>query len=147
MKLFARTAAMLLLVSLGVPAAVVLGGSASAAVKPAGGLVHIYEIVPSLSSTFATDVFTGAITDHGRDYEGVSGHGTINKIALSKGSFEISIVSLASKPQPPVDPKTCSVASSVTASVPIVKERAGALTPALAARSRSPSPKRSSCPS
>ena len=38
-----------------------------------------------------------------------------------KGSFEISIANLASKPPPPVDPKTCSFANSITASVPIVR--------------------------
>lgn len=100
---------------------VISGGLASAAGKSTGGVVHVFEVVPSLSSTFANDVLTGAITDHGKDYEGVAGHGTINKIALSKGSFEISIASLVSKPPPPVDPKTCSFAHSITASTPIVR--------------------------
>lgn len=97
------------------------GGSAAAAGKPAGGVVHIYEAVPSLSSSFADDVLTGAITDHGKDYEGVAGNGTINKFVLSKGSFEVSIANLVSQPAPRVDAKTCSFTSTVTASIPIVR--------------------------
>jgi hypothetical protein len=51
----------------------------------------------------------------------VAGKGTINKIDLSKGSFEVNIAKFVSHPPPPVDPKTCSFADSFTASAPIVK--------------------------
>jgi hypothetical protein len=98
------------------------GGSAAAARKPAGGVVHIYETVPSLSSSYADDILTGAITDHGKDYEGVAGNGTINKLVLSKGSFEVSIAKLVrSHAAPRVDAKTCSFTQTVIASIPIVK--------------------------
>lgn len=96
------------------------GGSAAAAGKPAGGVVHIYEAVPSLSSSVADDVLTGAITDHGKDYEGVAGNGTRNKIVLAKGSFEVSTARLVSGPPPRVDANTCSFTSTISAPIPIV---------------------------
>ena len=97
------------------------GGAAAAAAKPAGGVIHIYEVVPSLSSSVADDVLTGAITDHGKDYEGVAGNGTRNKIVLTKGSFEISTARLVSAPALRVDADTCTFASTVSAPVPIVR--------------------------
>jgi hypothetical protein len=106
-------------VSLGVVLLAVFGGSASATTTRAGGRVQVYEVAPSLASNAANDVITGAITDHGKDYEGVAGNGTINRIVLSKGSFEISTAGTTPKP-PTVNPRTCSVTSSFTATVPIV---------------------------
>ncbi len=116
----AHTAASLLLVSLGVILLTVFGGSASATTPHAGGKVHVYEVAPSLASRTANDVITGAITDHGKDYEGVAGNGTINRIVLSKGSFEISTARTTPNP-PTINHRTCSVASSFSAAVPIVK--------------------------
>lgn len=92
-------------------------GSAATAGKPSGGLIHFYEVA-TLSSSVAHDVLTGAITDHGTDREE---NGSINKIALSKGSFEISTAKLTSQPPPRVDAKTCAFSSTVTAPVPIVR--------------------------
>lgn len=112
------------LASLAAPIAALLlgsGGPAAAAGKPAGGVVHIYEAVPSLSSSVADDVLTGAITDHGTDHEGVAGSGTRNKIVLAKGSFEVSTAKLVSEPPPRVDSETCSFTSTVSAPIPIVK--------------------------
>lgn len=108
------------LASLGVALLVLSGGLASAAPKRAGGVIHVYEVA-RFSSPIGYDVLTGAVTDHGKDHQGVAGNGTINKIVLSKGSWEVSIANFLSKPQPPVDPKTCSFAGSRTALVPIVK--------------------------
>jgi hypothetical protein len=96
-------------------------GSAAAAGKPTGGVVHFYEVVPSLSSSAANDVLTGAITDHGKDHEGVAGNGEINKLVLSKGSFEVSTAKLVSQPPPRVDTNTCSFTGVITAPVPIVR--------------------------
>jgi hypothetical protein len=106
---------------LGLALIAISGGLASAAPKPAGGVVHVYEVSASIASPVATDVLTGAITDHGKDHSGVAGKGTINKIDLSKGSFEVNIAKFVSHHPPPVDPKTCSFADSFTASAPIVK--------------------------
>jgi hypothetical protein len=115
-----RSAALLVLIPVGALLLVVFGGSASATAAHAGGRVQVYEVAPSLASNAANDVITGAITDHGKDYEGVAGNGTINKIVLSKGSFEISTARTTPKP-PTVHPSACSIASSFTATVPIVK--------------------------
>lgn len=109
------------LAAFAVALALIPGGSAAAAGKPAGGVVHFYETVPSLSSSFADDVLTGAITDHGKDYEGVAGNGTINKFVLSKGSFEVSIANLISQRAPRADATTCSFTRTLTASIPIVR--------------------------
>jgi hypothetical protein len=116
----AQIVASLLLVSLGVVLLTVFGGSASATTTAAGGKVHVYEVAPSLASRTANDVITGAITDHGKDYEGVAGNGTINRIVLSKGSFEISTTRITPNP-PVINHRTCAVASSFSATVPIVK--------------------------
>ena len=114
-----RSAALLPLVPLGVFALGVLGESASATTVPTGGRVQVYEVAPSLASNTANDVITGAIADHGQDYEGVAGNPRINKIVLSKGSFEISTARITPKP-PIVNPRTCSTSSSFTATVPII---------------------------
>jgi hypothetical protein len=114
-----RSAALLLLMPLGVFAFGVLGEPASATTVHPGGRVQVYEVAPSLASNTANDVITGAIADHGKDYEGVAGNPTINKIVLSKGSFEISTARMTPKP-PTANPRTCSTASSFTATVPII---------------------------
>ena len=98
----------------------VCGGSAPATATRGGGRVQVYEVAPSLARNAASDVITGAVTDHGKDYKGVAGNGTVNKIVLSKGSFEISTAGISPKP-PTVNSRTCSIASSFTATVPTVK--------------------------
>jgi hypothetical protein len=63
--------------------------------QPAGGVVHVYESDPSLTSSVGNIILTGAISDHGKDHQGVAGkHHTINKIVLSKGSFEVDVAKL-----------------------------------------------------
>lgn len=116
----AQASPALLLMALGSVLLTVFGGSASARTTVAGGKVHVYEVAPSLASRAANDVITGAITDHGKDYEGVAGNGTINRIVLSKGSFEISTARITPRP-PTISHRTCSVASSFSATIPIVK--------------------------
>jgi hypothetical protein len=103
---------------LGAASAVLAGGPAAAAVKRAGGIIHVYEVDSSLTSTTGNIILTGAIIDHGKDHEGVAGKGTINRIALSKGTFEVNTSKLHSNPR--LDPKTCTFAGSSTAPVPIV---------------------------
>jgi hypothetical protein len=97
----------------------VSGGLASAAGTPTGGEVHIYEADTALAGNLGTVILTGAVTDHGKDHQGVAGGGAINKFVLSKGSFELNVGGFAL--QFPVDPKTCSSAGSATATVPIVE--------------------------
>jgi hypothetical protein len=98
-----------------------LSGAAAAAGKRAGGVIHVYEVVPSLTSSSAEDIITGAITDYGKDHEGVGGNGALNKFVLAKGSFVVNVAKLADQPMPRVDPSTCSFTSRVTSSIPIVR--------------------------
>jgi hypothetical protein len=96
----------------------VAGGSAAAAVNPAGGVIHVYEVDPSLAANVGNIILTGAINDHGVDHQGVAGKGTINKLVLTHGTFEVDTSKL--NLNPPLDPKTCSIAGSTTAPVTIV---------------------------
>jgi hypothetical protein len=84
-------------------------------------VIHVYEVVPSLSSSSADDIVTGAITDDGKDHEGVGGNRGFNRFVLTKGSFEINVTKLADHPLPRVEPTTCSFTSRVTAPIPIVR--------------------------
>jgi hypothetical protein len=61
-------------------------------------VIHVYEVVPSLSSSSADDIVTGAITDDGKDHEGVGGNRGFNRFVLTKGSFEINVTKLAGPP-------------------------------------------------
>ena len=106
---------------LGVALLAASAGLATAAVKPAGGVVHVYEADPSLASPVGNIVLTGSITDHGKDREGVAGGGTINRLVLSKGSFEVNTVKLDDSPPPPVNGFSCSFAGSLTGPTSIVK--------------------------
>jgi hypothetical protein len=107
--------------ALGVALLAASAGLATAAVPTAGGEVHVYEADPSLASPVGNIVLTGAITDHGKDHEGVAGGGTINKLVLSKGSFEVNTVKLDDNPPPPVNGSSCSFADSVSGPTSIVK--------------------------
>jgi hypothetical protein len=100
----------------------VSGGLASAAGTPTGGKVHFYEADTALAGNVGTVILTGAVADHGKDHQSVAGGGTINKLVLSKGSFEVNIGELGNTLRGlPVDPKTCSSDGSATAPVPIVE--------------------------
>jgi hypothetical protein len=70
------------------------GGSAvaSAQATTRSGVVHLYE-VGGVSNT-DTDVFTGLFTDHGVDHVSVLDHGNVNKIVLTRGTFEANIAAL-----------------------------------------------------
>lgn len=98
--------------------ALLVGGSAAAGGKPAGGVVHVYEVDPSLTSTVGNIIFTGAIADYGKDHEGVAAKGTVNRLVLTKGTFEVDTSKLPVNP--PIDPKTCAIAGSATGPVAIV---------------------------
>ena len=100
----------------------VSGGLASAAATPAGGPVHIYEADTALAGGFGTVVLTGAITDYGTDDQAVAGGGTINRIVLSKGSFEIDLSALSNDLNFPVNRHTCASDGSGTDQVPIVAD-------------------------
>jgi hypothetical protein len=92
------------LVVLAAPLPHLPGASAAPAGQLAGGVIHVYEVVPSLSSSSANDVLTGAITDHGKDHEGVGGDRALNTFVLTKGSFEVNVSKLAAQPPPQCRP-------------------------------------------
>ena len=77
--------------AVGLSVIAVSGGLAWANGASNGGEVHFYEADTALSGNFGTVVLTGAVTDHGIDHQGVAGGGVINKLVLSKGSFEINV--------------------------------------------------------
>jgi hypothetical protein len=100
----------------------VSGGLASAAgttSTPQGGEVHFYEADTALAGNLGTVILTGAITDHGKDHQGVDGP-AINRVVLSKGSFEVNLGDLGNQLQFPTDPNTCASDGSATAQVPII---------------------------
>jgi hypothetical protein len=103
---------------LAVVPAVLIGGSAAAGAKPVGGVVHVYEVDSSLTSNLGNIILTGAINDHGQDRQGVAAKGTINKLVLTKGTFEVDTSKLTLNP--PLDAKTCTVAGSSTGPVSVV---------------------------
>jgi hypothetical protein len=80
----------------------------------------ISEADTALAGNLGTVILTGAITDHGRDHQGVAGGGTINKIVLSKGSFEINVGKLGSMLLFAVNARSCSSDGSARAPVTIV---------------------------
>jgi hypothetical protein len=103
--------------------AVVVGGSwlpsvvsVSAATAPmADGTLHYYETGYGTSQIDSV-VVTGAFTDHGVDHVGFADNGNINKIVLSKGSFEANVTTLNAKVAPTsYDATTCSIVLSGTA--------------------------------
>ena len=98
----------------------VSGGLAWADGAWSGGGVHFYEADTALAGNLGTVVLTGAVTDHGIDHQGVAGGGTINRLVLSKGSFEINVGEIGGLLNFPVNPTTCSSDGSATAPVPIV---------------------------
>jgi hypothetical protein len=103
---------------LGAVPGLLVGGSAVAGGKPAGGVVHVYEDDSSLTTNLGNIILTGAINDHGKDRQGVAGKGTINKLVLTKGTFEVDTSKLTLNP--PLDAKACTLAGSSTGPVSIV---------------------------
>jgi hypothetical protein len=95
-------------------AAALLAGVAAA--QPAGGEVHVWE---SDTATTNAIVLTGAVSDYGTDHEGVAGtHHQINKLVLSKGTFEVNVGKLAAKTH--MDTASCTLTGHGTGPVPIV---------------------------
>ena len=114
-----RIGAALTAVCLVATGGVLVGEPAAGVGQPAGGVIHVYESDSSLTLSVANIILTGAISDHGKDHEGVAGkHHTINKLVLSKGSFEVDVAKL--NPPTRLDTKSCTFSSSGTAMVPIV---------------------------
>ena len=65
----------------------------------------------------------GAPEWHGRNFDALRDSiagGEINKLVLSKGSFEVNVGGFGATLDFPVNPKTCSSDGSATAQVPIV---------------------------
>jgi hypothetical protein len=98
----------------------VSGGLAWAEGASREGQFRFYEADTALDGNFGTVILTGAVTDHGIDHQGVAGGGTINRLVLSKGSFEINVAALGSLLSFPVNPTTCSSHGSASAPVLIV---------------------------
>ncbi len=74
--------------------AVASAGAATARARAAtdGGVVHLYEV--GGTGPTDTDVFTGLVIDHGVDHVSVLDHGNVNKIVLTRGTFEANIAAL-----------------------------------------------------
>ena len=85
-----------------------------------GGEVHVYEADTALAGSLGTVILTGAITDHGKDHQGVADGGNYNRFVLSKGSFEINVGPIGNLLNFPVNPVTCSADGSATGPIPIV---------------------------
>jgi hypothetical protein len=85
--------------ALAVGAALMLGTAgvtAAHASRPAaGGVVHVYET--GTGGPADADVLTGTVGDHGVDHLGALDHGKVNKIVLTKGSFEVNVSKLSSR--------------------------------------------------
>jgi hypothetical protein len=103
----------------GVTLFVVGTGAVSAAKTRTGGVVHLYAADTAWDGNLDTEIYTGAITDHGTDHQNAPGG---NLVVLSKGSFKLDVAALGNKVGAfPVDPKKCSFAGTASAPVPIVK--------------------------
>jgi hypothetical protein len=117
--MFTRVAETVAAVCVVATGALLVGEPAAGVGKPAGGVIHVFESDPSLTSPVGNIILTGAISDHGKDHAGVAGKNhTINKLILSKGSFEVDVAKL--NPPTRLDTKSCTFSSSGTAAVPIV---------------------------
>jgi hypothetical protein len=115
-----RRAAMVLSVAavLAATAGATTAGAALASTSPAAssGVVHIYE--DSLGGKINPVVITGYLNDHGMDHEDVLDHGQVNKIVLSKGSFEANVAKLHANLEVVASyPKGCTLILKSTAPV------------------------------
>jgi hypothetical protein len=89
--------------------AVVATGLPPSAQAASGGVVHVYESGSDVTG-LGQDVFTGAFTDYGVDHAGIADNGNINKIVLSKGSFEVNVAKLDNSLAPTSNnQKTCTL--------------------------------------
>ena len=94
-----------------------MGAQASA--QPAGGVVHVSEYDPATPDP-GTVILTGAIFDHGVDQAGFAGpNHSYNKLALTKGSFQVNVGKL--KIHQHLDTKSCTLVVRGSGQVPIVK--------------------------
>lgn len=118
--MFRRITAALAAVGVVATGALLVGEPAVSVGQPTGGVIRVYESDPSLTSSVGDIILTGAISDHGKDHEGVAGKNhTINKLVLSNGTFEVNVGKL--HPPTRLDSASCTFSSSGTATVPIVK--------------------------
>jgi hypothetical protein len=117
-KRSAKFVALLAMVS--VAALVIAAGLASASGTSAVGHVHAYEADTNLAGNVGTVVFTGAITDTGRDHQGAGPNGS-NLMVLSKGSFAVDVSSVGNElGNLPIDQTTCSSDGTVAGPITIV---------------------------
>jgi hypothetical protein len=92
--------------------------AASAAPAASGGEIHVYET--SVGGPTNHDVITGFFTDYGVDHLDALDHGNVNKIVLSKGSFEAGVARLHARLKVvAANPKGCSLILKSTAPVPL----------------------------
>ncbi len=90
--------------------------AASAVTPAASGVLHIYEVGTSTRSN--RDVITGFRTDYGVDHLDALDHGNVNKIVLTKGSFEANVSKLHARLKVISDnPRTCALVLKSTAPV------------------------------
>jgi len=113
-----RVASLRLVVAGGAAAgvlAIVAVGAAASAQAASGGVLHVYESGSAVTGT-GQDVITGAFTDYGVDHAGVADNGDVNKIVLSRGSFEVNVAKLDNSLAPTSDDqKTCTLVLEGTA--------------------------------
>jgi len=94
-------------------------GFASASGTPTGGEIHVYEAA-HYAGNIGEVIITGAITDHGTDYQG-AGPGGSNLLKLSKGSFAVDVSQIGNKLAGlPIDQTTCSSHGTVRGSLTII---------------------------
>lgn len=79
-------------------AALMLGTAGTATAAHAGhavsaGVLRVYET--GTGGPTDADVLTGVIGDHGVDHLGLLDHGNVNKVVLTKGSFEVNVSKLS----------------------------------------------------
>ena len=93
----------------GLLAFVTTGSAAIRHAGAAGGVIHVYESGSDVTGV-GQDVITGAFTDYGVDHAGIADDGQVNKIVLTKGSFEVNTAEL-DKSLTPVseDATTCTI--------------------------------------
>jgi hypothetical protein len=94
-----------------------VAGSSAGATPPKAGIVHVYDVNPTVNGGAGTIVITGVIADTGQDQQ--VGPGT-NRLTLSKGSFEVNTTAIGkafSKAKPDINPKNCGVVLAASAPV------------------------------
>lgn len=115
-----RTGAVIAAGAVGLLGVAGAAGAAPAKAAPvrSGGIVHIYE--SGIGGPTNHNVFTGFFTDYGVDHKDALDHGNVNKIVLSKGTFEANVRQLNARlTVVSSNTRACSIVVTSTAPVPL----------------------------